>query len=315
MGIKKIKKENDYLNLTLTDMLAMFDPSKTKKYTQFLVKMLSAKLKEQLDYTLKEPVPVDFIKGPLEKLVPFDSFENSITRMIVCDYLFSWEQIHGFVDFCGLIERGLTNEKDISKYDSWEMMERELFEAKNKSAIKKAEKEIQIIPSNERYLILKPLTYLASTTYGYQTKWCTAMINDPMYFYTHSKGVLIYLIDKETNKKFAFYRRLYELYEVGDHDDVMFTTWNEEDKKIDTIQTGLPYEILKIVLDQMAPTNQSNVANYKHFSEDELKLMVNYTDFPEARLYADEREGPFKEVEDLPVNLLITIQDDNLILI
>ena len=37
MGIKKLKKENKNLTLTLIDMLGKFDISKTKKYTQFLV--------------------------------------------------------------------------------------------------------------------------------------------------------------------------------------------------------------------------------------------------------------------------------------
>jgi len=296
MGIKKLKKENDYLNLTLVDMLSKYDPSKTKKYTQFLVKQLSNRLKEQLEYVNNES-DNSFQRRVVEKLVPFDSLENSLTRMVICDYLFSWDQMDMFVDFCELNERGLTKENDISKYDSWEMLERELFEAKNKASIKKAEKEIQILLNDERYLIFKPLTYLASTTYGYQTKWCTAMITDPMYFYTHSKGILIYLIDRERNKRFAFYKRIVGVYDIDDHEDILFTSWNEEDKKIDSFQTGLPFGILKIIADQMDTTNPNNIANYKHFTEDELKLMVNYTDFPESHLYIDKFEQ-----EDRPVN-------------
>jgi hypothetical protein len=296
MGIKKLKKENDYLNLTLVDMLSKYDPSKTKKYTQFLVKQLSNRLKEQLEYVNNEP-DNSFQRRVVEKLVPFDSLENSLTRMVICDYLFSWDQMDMFVDFCELNERGLTKENDISKYDSWEMLERELFEAKNKESIKKAEKEIQILLNDERYLIFKPLTYLASATYGYQTKWCTAMITDPSYFYSHSKGILIYLIDKEKNKRFAFYKRIASLYEIDDHEDLLFTSWNEEDKKIDSFQTELPFDILKVIADQMDLTNPKNIANYKHFSEDELKLMVNYTDFPESHLYINKVEQ-----EDRPVN-------------
>jgi hypothetical protein len=283
MGIKKLKKENNYLNLTLVDMLSKFDPSKTKKYTQFLVNIVSNRLKEQLKYTI-EHENSEFNRKEVEKLVPFDSFENTITRMFICEYLFTWSEMDSFVDFCNLMERGLTNEKDISKYDTWEMMEKELFGAKNKASIKKAEKEIQIIPSDERYLIFKPLTYLASTTYGYQTKWCTAMITDPLYFYTHSKGILIYLIDRETNKRFAFHKRIPGPYDIEDHEDLIFTCWNEEDKKLDTFQTGIPYDVLKIIADQMDTSNPNNIANYKHFSEDELKLMVKYTDFPESHL-------------------------------
>jgi hypothetical protein len=40
MGIKKIKKENDDLSISVIDSLGLFDISSTKKYTQFLIKML-----------------------------------------------------------------------------------------------------------------------------------------------------------------------------------------------------------------------------------------------------------------------------------
>lgn len=287
MGIRNLKKENNNFNLTLIDMLSKFDPSKTKKYTQFLIKILSNRLTEQLNYTRDSDVVsvVDFERREIEKLVPFDSYENTITRMIVCDFLFSWEQMDQFVDFCNLMERGLITEKDISKYDCWEMMERELFEAKNKDSIKKAEKEIQVILNNERYLIFKPLTYLASKTYGYQTKWCTAMNCEPSYFYSHSKGILIYLIDRETNKRFGFHKRMLEFYELGGHEFLVFATWDEQGRQIDTFQTELPHEILKIVADEFDLSNPKNIPNYKHFSENELKIMTSYVEFPESHLY------------------------------
>ncbi len=42
------------------------------------------------------------------------------------------------------------------------------------------------------------------------------MINDPGYFYNHSRGILIYLIDKKENKKFAFYKHFPRPYEQDD---------------------------------------------------------------------------------------------------
>ena len=299
MGIKKLKKENEFLSLTIVDMLSKFDTSKTKKYTQFLTKMLLSRLRHEFPGELLD---MDQEIRPIEKTVPADSFENYITRTFVCDYLFSWGRMDMFIEFCDLMERGLISEKDITKFDSWEMLEKEFFVAKNKSTLKKAEKEIHIIPSDERFLIFKPLTYLASTTYGYQTKWCTAMVNDPTYFYSHSKGILIYLIDKETNKKFAFHKRVASQYEFDDFESLLFTTWNEEDKKIDTIQTGLPYDVLKIILNQTDTTNPNNKPNYEYFSEDELKHMANYTDFPGADVYREKKAFKHEIVgNDYPV--------------
>ena len=275
MGIKKLKKENDILNTTLVDMLGKFDPTKTKKYSQFLVKMLNKRIEE---YDGNQLLSEGENENPLDRVLPNDSWQNMITRNFVCDYIFSWSNMERFIEFTELMEKNLVIENDISKYDSWDMLEMNLFEAKNREMFKKSKKEISKIFEDDRYLIFRPLTYLASCSYGYQTKWCTAMINDPGYFYNHSKGVLIYLIDKKDNKKFAFYKNIpqpYEYYEEN-HEQYAFKTYNQEDKQIDTIQTGLPMNILQVILMECDIKLPTTLPNYKLFSEDEKNNMRKY---------------------------------------
>lgn len=278
MGIKNLKKENDHLNMTLIDMLAKFDPSKTKKYTQFLVKMLNKRLDNQIkewDYSYN-PVPVKFR----------DYFQNTpadhISYHIVAEYFFNHTSLGDFTELCNLMEKGLVSNNDISTYDSWEMVQENLFEAKNRDYTNKAKKEINIIYSDDDYLILKPLTYLASCHYGAQTKWCTASRETCEPFYSYSRdGVLIYLINKKDNTKFAFYKR------VGDIDDKIvpssvkvFTTYSADDKEIDTIQTGLPMEILKVILNETDTTSSIISPNYILFSEEEIKEMSKHVYIP-----------------------------------
>ena len=289
MGIKKLKKENEILNLNLASMLERFDTSKTKKYSQFLVKMLNEKIekwqKEQEEY--ESIRKVNEVLDPLERVVPNDSFENMISRFFFCDFLFSWNSIGRFVEFTELMEKGVISEKDISKYDSWGMLETQLFEAKNRELFKRSKKEIHKIFEDDNYMIFKPLTYASSCSYGYQTKWCTAMVNDPGYFYNHSRGILIYLIDKKENKKFAFYKHFPQRYEISDdHEQYAFKTYNQEDKQIDTIQTGLPMNILQIILMECDLKSPTTIPNYKLFSEDEKNEMRKYT-------------GPLLDDEDL----------------
>jgi hypothetical protein len=273
MGIKKLKKENEFLNMTIADMLAKFDTSKTKKYSQFLVKILNQRIeewkKDNLFRVTKDP------NNPIDRVIPSNSWENAIVRGFVCDWLFNWGNMENFVEFTELMEKGLVNENDISKYDSWDMLQIQLFEAKNREMFKKSKKEIHKIFEDENYMIFKPLTYLASCSYGYQTKWCTAMINESSYFYNHSKGVLIYLIDKKENKKFAFYKKILHPYEMEDydHENYVFKTYNQEDKQIDTIQTGLPMNILQIIMMECDTKLPTTIANYKLFSEDEKNIM------------------------------------------
>jgi len=277
MGIKKLKKENEVLNLSIANMLAKFDTTKTKKYSQFLVKMLNKKIEDwQAEIDSFRPViqSETIHQDPIEKTVPNDSFENMLSRSFFCEYIFSWNKMQRFVEFTELMEKGVIDEKDISKYNSWDMLEEQLFEAKNRELFKKSKKEIHNIFEDDNYMIFKPLTYASSCSYGYQTKWCTAMINDPGYFYNHSRGILIYLIDKKENKKFAFYRSFPQPYEMmDDHEQYVFKTYNQEDKQIDTIQTGLPMNILQIIMMECDTNLPTTIANYKLFSEDEKNIM------------------------------------------
>lgn len=276
MGIKKLKKENEILNLTLADMLSSFDTSKTKKYSQFLIKMLNQKVGDfNKDMMLR--VVSDSI-NPLERVLPNDSWENNLKKNFVCDYIFSWGRMERFIEFTELMEKGLVKENDISKYDSWEMLENNLFEAKNREMFKKSKKHIHKIFEDDNYFIFKPLTYMSSCSYGYQTKWCTAMINDPGYFYNHSKGILIYLIDKKDNRKFAFFKHIPDAIEYYDdnHEQYAFKTFNQEDKQIDTIQTGLPMNILQIILMECDTKTPKTLPNYKLFSEEEKNNMRNH---------------------------------------
>ena len=301
MGIKKLKKENEILNLNLASMLERFDTSKTKKYSQFLVKMLNKQIENwQAEQDSFRPKIISEIhQDPIEKTVPNDSFENMLSRIFFCDYIFSWNKMQRFVEFTELMEKGVISEKDISKYDSWDMLEEQLFEAKNRELFKKSKKEIHKIFEDDNYMIFKPLTYASSCSYGYQTKWCTAMVNDPGYFYNHSRGILIYLIDKKENKKFAFYKHFPQLYEgLDNHEDYAFKTYNQEDKQIDTIQTGLPMNILQIILMECDLKSPTTIPNYKLFSEDEKNEMRKYT----GPLLGDEirEEEKMMVSEELP---------------
>ena len=198
------------------------------------------------------------------------------------------------------MEKGVISEKDISKYDSWEMLETQLFEAKNRELFKRSKKEIHKIFEDDNYMIFKPLTYASSCSYGYQTKWCTAMVNDPGYFYNHSRGILIYLIDKKQNKKFAFYKHFPQRYEISDdYEQYVFKTYNQEDKQIDTIQTGLPMNILQIILMECDLKSPTTIPNYKLFSEDEKNEMRKYNgSLPEDEILGGEKM--LKVAEELP---------------
>ena len=262
MGIKKIKKENDLINISLIDLLGKLDNSDTKKYTQFLVKILRKNYNEDMKYPFKESSNREM---KLDEILNINTFDGWVTRRLIT-LLYGWDEIHLFVDFCDYMERGLTNEKDISKYDSWDMVANEVYQAKNRHLFKKAKKEVKVVYEDDQYLCIKPLTYAASVSYGYQTRWCTASVSDKSYFYNHSRdGILIYVIDKINNNKFGFY-----------HNQHQIQIYNQKDDRVDSIETGLPFELLNRLVGEMKSDAKDENFNYKLFSESELKEMGIY---------------------------------------
>ena len=263
MGIKKLKQENKNLSLTLIDMLGKFDISKTKKYTQFLV--------NELKKTNFDSINISFSNTDLvDQLFKEGNLEDEITKTIICN-IFGHPNLNSFIEFCNLMEKGLVEEKDISTYDSWDKIMFELYKAKNKEAFKNSKKETKIIVETKDFIILKPLSHAASCAYGYNTKWCTAMVNDPEYFYKHSKGNLVYVLDQKNKTKFGFYNSL-EFNEFNDQ-DMIFTIWNETGKQIDSIQTELPSNILGILINEFKYNKEPN---YKLFSDNEIKSMLKH---------------------------------------
>ena len=262
MGIKKIKKENDTINISLIDLMGNLDTSDTKKYTQFLVKILKKNYDEDIKYMIKDN---SSRRRKIDEILGDDSFNSWLTKRLISN-LYGWDEMNLFVDFCIYMERGLTNEKDISKYDSWEMVASEVYHAKNRDLFKKSKKEVKVVYEDDQYTCIKPLTYDASISYGYQTKWCTASVQEPSYFYNHSRdGVLVYLIDKINNVKFGFY-----------HDRNQIQIYNQQDHRVDSMETDLPLELLHKLISEMKSDAKDKNFNYKLFGESELEKMRKY---------------------------------------
>jgi hypothetical protein len=262
MGIKKIKKENNSINISLVDLMGKLDNSETKKYTQFLVKILKKNFDNEQDFLVRDS---SHRERKIDQVLNDSTFDGWITKKILSN-LYGWDEVDSFIHFCEFMERGLTNEKDISKYDSWEMVTSEVFQAKNRNLFKMAKKEVKVVYEDDQYMCIKPLTYAASVSYGYQTRWCTASVQEPSYFYNHSKdGVLVYLIDKINNVKFGFYHNSYQIQ-----------IYNQKDDRVDSMETGIPVELLHKLIGEMKSEAKDKNFNYKLFGESELENMKKY---------------------------------------
>ena len=298
MGIKKIKKENDSINISLIDLIGKLDNSETKKYTQFLVKILKKNFDNEQDFLVRD---LSHRERKIDQVLTNSTFDGWLTRKVLTN-LYGWDEVDSFINFCEFMERGLTNEKDISKYDSWDMVASEVFQAKNRNLFKKAKKEVKVVYEDDQYMCIKPLTYAASVSYGYQTKWCTASVQEPSYFYNHSKeGVLVYLIDKINNVKFGFY-----------HNNDQIQIYNQKDDRIDSMETGLPLELLHKLIGEMKSEAKDKNFNYKLFGESELENMKKYNHVnEEIRVddLLDDIPSPENTMEESVSEMLNNLQE------
>ena len=283
MGIKKIKKENESVNISLVDLMGKLDASSTKKYTQFLVKILKKSFDNDMKYLIKDS---SHRENKLQEVLDLKTFDGWLTQRLI-GHLYGYDEMILFIDFCNFMERGLTNEKDISKYDSWDMVSSEVYMAKNRDLFKKAKKEVKVVYEDDQFFCIKPLTYEASVSYGYQTKWCTASVHEQSYFYNHSRdGVLVYVIDKLNNEKFGFY-----------HNNHQLQIYNQKDDRVDSMETGLPLDLLHKLFGEMKSDANDKNFNYKLFGDIELKKMEKYRNGNTAYEITVPMEGMMVEQE------------------
>ena len=147
-----------------------------------------------------------------------------------------------------------------------------------------------IVHDDDEWLFFKPLTHDAAITYGFGTKWCTSMKNDGEYFYRYSaQGVLIYVINKKTNRKFG----------IHSNNEVKIGIYDEVDNHIDSFETGLPNELIKKLFEWLDV--KTNHTNYDLFSpEEKIKSRKHYFNGNRTEVISEELMGEIPiPVEDM----------------
>ena len=259
MGIKHLIQENPNMDINLVRLISKLDPSKTNKLTPFMVKVFKKRMVDfEKEITQEEGIYGLRYEYVNSKMSDASGFEKLILTWVIDQ--FRAENIEILREFNEVLDKGLVDQNDISKYENFEEITNQLSVARTKDLLKKSRKEISVVYEDDEIMMLKPLSFEASLKYGAGTKWCTAMKNEPEYFYRYSKnGILIYLINKETGRKFGCHSERYN--------DNRVQIFNEIDQVIDSFHMGLPYEKLTILMDLM--DSEKYGVNSDLFSEEE----------------------------------------------
>ena len=234
-------KSNTNNTLNFIDVLELFSPDKKSKYTETLLRLMN-RTKNYNDHVddMKRDIlsKFDFIK--MEDLDKFGPLQTMLMYNFVNSF-FNEEDLKNFRRFAEYNERGLITQNDLTKYKSLEDIIQQLNIAELKVESKGLENEIVKVFEDDEWLLVRPLTYLASKKYGSNTKWCTTQSDNPEYFLKYTKkGVLIYCINKVTGYKVASFYSL-------EKNDPEFSFWNQKDAKIDSLDSELTDELRKII--------------------------------------------------------------------
>ena len=252
MKLKKIKLENKEYNLSLLDLLRLLDPSKTGKFMTLL-------LNELKFYNKSVPLGVRNIRLLNHPIKTINVVHEEVLEILI-DCLGGSDVINDLEKFEVLCEENLISIKDIQEYKSLGELSLAVIDAEEKRKDKDCSPHKEIVLDHPDYLILKPLNVFASKKYGASTKWCTSS-REPQTFYQYSeKGILIYILSKTNNSKWAVYYDM-ELKELS--------WWNTKDILTDGYLVDLPEELKKGILGYILNETYPNA----HYFNTKTKLM------------------------------------------
>lgn len=284
--IDELKKQYPELNMTMFDLLNRMDTSKTYKYMPLLCKMFGERFDAFKQYGLEnnkskiESAKNDLINGLSHRGI---SYENASLSELYALYQFTEfynnEMFSTLKEFMERMDKNQISNKDVTSYPNLDS----LRAAVSLAALKEFDKELesQVIKEYEddKWLVVRPLTFQSSVKYGASTRWCTTYQKEKQYFAKYWKrGILVYFINKETGYKFAGYKGL-----DGDSE---LSFWNSADSRVDYLDVQADDYLFPIVKRILSSTKTN-----KDFCSDELAYSVlNECEYYELKSSIEPRE-------------------------
>ena len=242
--LDELKKQYPELNVTLFDMMTRLDTSKTYKYLPLLCKIFGQRFNPKR-FWHKD----DYSTGMLEvqsilmnKGISTDGL-NDGQMYYMANYIcenFNTDTYKTLIEFMEYMDKGHIENKDVSTYKDIDDVRGAVTLASMKELTKDLEGQVIKEFEDEKWVVVRPLTFSASAKYGASTRWCTTYQKEKQYFEKYwRRGILVYFINKQTGYKFAGYK--------GISGDSEFSFWNAEDNRTDYLEIDADDYLFPIV--------------------------------------------------------------------
>lgn len=241
--ITEIKKQFPELNISIIDLFSKIDGTKTNKYVPLFCNMLAHRFqpykmwnKRDADYEMKHIVErIESLGINCEGMSTNEIFAINL----ISDY-FNTDDIRLLSSFRKYNERNLIPNRDVTSYKNLDDIRASVGLATLKEDEKEMKSQIVKEYEDDTWLVLRPLTFGASSKYGAATKWCTTYQNDKQYFERYWKrGILVYFINKITGLKFASFKSLDSEKELS--------FWNAADSRVDFLELDIDDYMIPII--------------------------------------------------------------------
>ena len=246
-----------WMTTSLFDILVTLDPTETNKFVPMMMKVLEKEHTTQINQSWNERQKEQFINEFSGTLSPplIDTSDFLVTytnfKLLSETFLFQNSTIQDINEFIDLFMKKYITNVDVQQIKTWEEITNIVSIANVKFNTKEFEKQIVNVFEDDRWLIVRPLTYESSLKYGTSTRWCTASKQYPEHFFRYSEsGMLFYCINKISGYKVALYKSVRE-------QDLSF--WNSADMRIDSMESELDGYIYDIIKKEI--TNPEQVSN------------------------------------------------------
>ena len=224
------------------------------KYTEMMIAFIKNSKLNELNMSRKswENELKDMGVNDDNFIKSLDIFELNHLMYFINSYI-GYNKLKLINKFIELNEKNLIKNNDLTTYKSFDEIELQISLSELKTIDKEFERQIKKLYETDEWLVCKPLSYQSSLKYGASTKWCTASKDQPDYYFRYSKrGILIYSINKKTGNKIAGFKSLDISYE----NETSF--WDINDQRIDSMDSGLPDDVLNIFRNEFLNTKQCN---------------------------------------------------------
>ena len=265
--LDELKKQYPELNITVFDMMTRLDTSKSYKYLPLMCKIFGKRYKPSEQYQKDDlaQLMLETQSGLMNKGISTNDLTNN--QMY---YLLNYVSEHIPIDtfqtlnlFMEYMDKGQIENTDVTSYKDIESIRGAITLASMKELTKDLEGQVIKEFEDEKWVILRPLTFSASAKYGSSTRWCTTYQKEKNYFEKYwRKGILVYFINKKTGYKFAGYKGL-----SGDDE---FSFWNSEDNRVDYLDVDADDYLFPIVR-RIFKSESTN----KNLSSDEIQEQVH----------------------------------------